>query len=304
MDGDTLIVGARNDSSSTTLLVKDATQPGEVLRAVSATGGTGVRGSSLAGTGVSGTSHTGTGVVGATRLTEVEGGSPAPTPSCGVYGVAGPGDWSKAIGIIGYAPQGAGVNATSDDGIGLLASGGTAGVYATANPGGIPLRAVGRPYFAAWFEGDVQMWDGCGINGDLTVFGAKSAAVPCPDGSLRRLYSMESPESWFEDFGAARVVKGRATVRLARDFAAVVRTTGYYVFLTPEGDSRGLYVSRKSRGAFEVREQQGGKSTLRFSYRIVAKRKDIPGRRLEKVTRPDPTAFPRPASTTARKRKR
>ena len=55
------------------------------------------------------------------------------------------------------------------------------------------------------------------------------------------------PRDWFEDFGATKVVKGRTTVCLARDFAAVVRTKGYYVFLTPEGDSLGLYVSRKTK---------------------------------------------------------
>jgi len=33
------------------------------------------------------------------------------------------------------------------------------------------------------------------------IGGPKSAAVPHPDGTLRRLYCVESPESWFEDFG-------------------------------------------------------------------------------------------------------
>jgi hypothetical protein len=38
------------------------------------------------------------------------------------------------------------------------------------------------------------------VSGDFTVAGgAKSAAVPHPDGTHRRLYCLESPESWFED---------------------------------------------------------------------------------------------------------
>jgi hypothetical protein len=45
----------------------------------------------------------------------------------------------------------------------------------------------------------------------------------------------------------------------------------YLVFITPEGDNRGLYVTQKSAVGFAVRESQGGHSTLAFSYRIVAK---------------------------------
>jgi hypothetical protein len=45
----------------------------------------------------------------------------------------------------------------------------------------------------------------------------------------------------------------------------------YMVTITPEGDSRGLYVTAKTSIGFEVHENQGGKSTLAFSYRIVGK---------------------------------
>ena len=66
-------------------------------------------------------------------------------------------------------------------------------------------------------------------------------------------------------------------------FAAVVHGDDYHVFLTPRGDSRGLYVSKQSATGFEVREQQGGTGSLPFSYRVVAKRKGGAGRRLERV---------------------
>ena len=85
---------------------------------------------------------------------------------------------------------------------------------------------------------------------------------------------MESPEHWFEDFGAARLRRGRATVKLDADFAKVIKRGDYTVFLTPEGDCRGLYV-RKSAASFEVREFAGGKSSIAFSYRIVGRRKDL-----------------------------
>jgi hypothetical protein len=43
------------------------------------------------------------------------------------------------------------------------------------------------------------------------------------------------------------------------------------VLITPEGDSNGLYVVNKSSVGFEVHENRAGRSTLAFSYRIVAK---------------------------------
>ncbi len=136
--------------------------------------------------------------------------------------------------------------------------------------------------FAGGFQGPVL------VAGDFTVSGgAKNAAVPHPDGSHRLLYCQESPEPWFEDFGAAKLVNGHAQVKLDADFAALVRGDGYQLSLTEYGDSGGLSVARGQAG-FEVREKKGGTSSFTFGYRVVAKRKDIPGPRLEKVKLPEP----------------
>ncbi len=70
------------------------------------------------------------------------------------------------------------------------------------------------------------------------------------------------------------------------DFAAVVHTADYHVFLTPKGDSRGLYVSSQSATGFTVHEQQGGTNSLAFSYRVVARRKDVEAVRLAKFSLP------------------
>ena len=102
----------------------------------------------------------------------------------GVYGVSpyvasvGLAQGTSAIGVYGQT--------SGSSGYGVLGS-------ATAT-GGIGVYGLGNPW-AGVFSGGVF------INGALTVVnGAKSAAVPHPDGSLRRLYCVESPESWFEDF--------------------------------------------------------------------------------------------------------
>ena len=123
----------------------------------------------------------------------------------------------------------------------------------------------------------------------------KSAIVPFPDGSHRLLHCMESPEHWFEDFGTAKLKRGRAVVKLDADFGKVIKRGDYKVFFTPEGDCRGLYVRRKSAASFEVRELMGGKSSIAFCYHIVGRRKDITRhRRFAKID----TLLPIPAAAT------
>jgi hypothetical protein len=146
------------------------------------------------------------------------------------------------------------------------------GVLGVINPtasSGAGVAGVGSSHApAGYFEGNLI------VTGQITA-GVKDATVPFPDGSKRLLHCMESPEHWFEDFGSARLKRGRATVKLDADFAKVVMLNDYRVFLTPEGDCQGLYVRTKRGASFEVRELQGGTSSVAFSYRIVAKRKDI-----------------------------
>jgi hypothetical protein len=133
---------------------------------------------------------------------------------------------------------------------------------------------------AGYFVGNVF------VRGGFYVTGTKSAAVPHPDGELRALYPIESPECWFEDVGRADLSGGRARVELDVDFAALVSTDDYHVFVTAEGESNGLYVSARTEREFEVREQREGTSSLTFSYRVLARRKDVKVERLQKVKPP------------------
>jgi hypothetical protein len=127
------------------------------------------------------------------------------------------------------------------------------------------------------------------VNGNFTVNHGfvKSAAVRGKDGTLVRLYCVESPESWFEDFGHGQLTNGSSTVTLEPGFAAVVKTEDYHIFVTPHGEPKGpLYVSSKTPTGFMVREAGSGASSVAFDYRIVAKRKDVAGVRLEHVDEP------------------
>jgi hypothetical protein len=177
--------------------------------------------------------------------------------------------------VIGTSNAGAGVFGFSNN-VGVLGQ--------TLNPGG----------FAGFFLGNVL------VNGTLTA-NVKNSVVPFPDRTHRVLHCMESPEHWFEDFGREKLNNGRAVVTLDGDFAKVIKPTGYHVFVTPEGDCRGLYVRGKTAASFEVRELGGGRSTVAFSYRIVGRRKDI--RRHRRFAKID-TRLQLPAGATRLPRRR
>jgi hypothetical protein len=121
------------------------------------------------------------------------------------------------------------------------------------------------------------------VTGSLQVFGPKNAVIKMQDGTNAAVYCQESPEPYFEDFGRAQLIGGAANVALEREFAQLVAGGDYMVFLTPAGDTRGLYVSRQAPGSFEVRETQGGTGSIGFTYRVVTRRKDIEGRRFARV---------------------
>lgn len=118
--------------------------------------------------------------------------------------------------------------------------------------------------------------------GDTYAAGSKSAVVPLKNGKMVAVYSQESPQVWFEDFGSAQLVGGVATVQLESKYAQLVNTKlPYHVFLTPNGDCHGLYVVQKDRNSFEVRELGGGQSSVGFDYRISALRNGYEKLRLE-----------------------
>jgi hypothetical protein len=227
-------------------------------------------GTAVLGVSSSGSSDSSVGVYGKSTGTKqgigVLGLSSNDSQSVGVYGQSATGTgflgFSNAIGGVGSSA----VNSTS--GI---------GVYAESNGG-----------YAGIFKGNVY------VTGSLTVVGSypKSAAVRGADGGLKRLYCMESPECWFEDFGKGKLSGGSATVQLDPEFAALVHGDNYHVFPAARGDSKGLYVSDQTATGFTVREQQGGTTNIGFSYRVVAKRKDIEGARLEHVAEPPVPPIP------------
>lgn len=112
------------------------------------------------------------------------------------------------------------------------------------------------------------------ISGHLTTGSDCSSGCDVAGKRVRSLteYAPRETVPTMEDLGEGQLTDGRAVVALDPKFASVIdQHANYLVFLTPEGDCRGLYVAQKTPTAFTVRELQGGRSTLQFDYRIVAK---------------------------------
>jgi hypothetical protein len=240
--------------------------------------GIGVFGESVVNSGVLGHSRDAVGVEGVSDqgLAGVRGRSNryyglygASTEGAGVYGTApgnaiqgrSTGSAGNSIGVSGLSDAGAGVQGDSVTGIGV----------------------VGRSSrgWAAYFQGNVAV-----RGGFYVVGGSKSAAVRHPDGSDRALFCLESPESYFEDFGEAALTGASLVVKLDKDFAALVKRNNYQVFLTSYGPDA-VYVRRRSADAFEIARVEDGSGRrarrLRVGYRIVARRADLRSARLPKI---------------------
>ena len=143
--------------------------------------------------------------------------------------------------------------------------------------------------------GDVSIGAASGI-GVLAVGGAPAPGSFQPGGpGVHAIGAGGAPFTPlnFEDFGFGELTNGRAQIELEPDFAATVNTDAYHAFITEYGDNSALYVTNPTNTGFEVRAKKTrGKISTRkakFSYRVVAKRKDITPARLEKVTLPTET---------------
>jgi hypothetical protein len=260
---------------------------------VNGTGGNGVRGTAatLSGTGVYGQNLLGGGLgVFGNGATGVYGEDNV----AGGIGVSGSDTSGSGIGVSGSG--GTGVSGTSSGGTGVFgtSSDGEAAFFQNDSSNAPTLEVVNDEQssssgllFDAFANGE-NFEGGCTIdvNGDLDCNGTITNVVGVKGGARKvALYSMQSPENWFEDFGSGSLSNGAVTIKLDPTFAQTVNTgTEYHVFLTPNGDSKGLYVSQKSATSFEVREQGGGSSNVAFDYRIVAKRSGYENVRLADLT--------------------
>src|SRR5579863_9109410 len=207
----------------------------------------------------------------------------------GVYGLS-----QRVSGLTGFDPAGVwgdtyagnGVLGVSYQQIGVL--GITADSIDQANPAGYFDNISSQDDIVVEAVGE-NVGGSCLImtTGDLQCTGSKSAVVPVDNGKRKvALYAIESPQNWFEDFGSGQLSNGSTTIRLESTFAQTVNTgVNYHIYLTPNDDCEGLYVTQKTPTSFEVHELHKGKSNVAFDYRIVAERKGYENVRLADRTK-------------------
>jgi len=89
---------------------------------------------------------------------------------------------------------------------------------------------------------------------------------------LRRLYGVGSTTSRYVDEGFARLVNGEANVSINPVLRELI--SGYNVFLSAEGLTRGIYVAEKTQDYFTVKSINPN-SNIGFSWMLRGVRKDF-----------------------------
>ncbi len=181
------------------------------------------------------------------------------------------GESSTSLGVYGWSNSSSGVVGRSEAKNGVEGYSSApetwAGVYGEALRYGV----FGRATMSGWY--------GVFSDGALGATGTKSAVVRT-DGGSRLLYSEESTQVWFSDYGFGVLQNGTAVISIDPLFAQTVNLQEpYHVFLQAYGDAE-LYVTDRTATQFQVR-LRAGDPNVEFSYRIVAKRLGYEGHRLE-----------------------
>jgi hypothetical protein len=127
------------------------------------------------------------------------------------------------------------------------------------------------------------------VQGEIYTLGA------CRDGCIgtrhQASFSARTSQPTIDDVGESALRQGLAHVALAPDFANTIDSSKpYVVLLTPEGDAA-LYVASRDANGFDVRQIGGGRSSVAFAYRIVAKPFGVRDERLPFKTLATPAAF-------------
>lgn len=165
--------------------------------------------------------------------------------------------------------------------------GGRVGVIAlTKDAGGTAVLALinDATGWAGMFTGignGVRISVPVGKVGLEVIDGTKNAVVGTEDGA-RLLYTEESTEVWFTDYGFGQLEEGLATVPIDPIFAQTVNLEEpYHVFVQVYGDAE-VYVANRTATGFEVHLREGD-ANVEFSYRIVGKRIGYEDARLERA---------------------
>jgi hypothetical protein len=176
--------------------------------------------------------------------------------------------------------NGAGVEGTSTAFYGILgeSSGENAAVGGFNTDAGTGASGVyGQSENGFGVYGFAATGTGYGLfsQGNAFVTGEIFTGGACKSGCIgqrhQASFAARTSQPTIDDVGEGTLRQGATRVELAPDFAnAIDSTKPYVVLLTPEGDAA-LYVAARTATGFDVRQVGGGRSSVAFAYRIVAK---------------------------------
>ena len=219
--------------------------------------------------GVEGTSQSANGVTGTTSATNGDSAVAGWVPGTSGHANGTYGHSSNGPGVYGSSSANAGVYGTSSFGNGIEGHT-TAGSGAAGVAGFSTLTGAAGVSGEAADEGFALAGQGDSADTDLLfVFNIRNGGNGCLidnlanvlcDGTIQGqavrtrhvnstgqhvlAYASESASSTIRNIGTARIVAGGANVALDRAFASTIDPSApYHVFLTPMGDTHGLYVA-------------------------------------------------------------
>jgi hypothetical protein len=203
------------------------------------------------------------------------------TSSSGLFGSSNTG-----TGTTTFSESGEGLNVYSGANVALEADNATLNsvpallVQGANTSASIPIVIVRNNYSGGGAANDVFS---IGSNGNVIAsgtFAGSSSPLSVTrgrSGAKYVAYGTRDTTPTIEDVGFSSMNGGVAMVRLDPAFASTIDPRApYAVFISPEGENNGLYVTAKTMTSFVVREVRGGRSSLPFSYRIVARPLDMP----------------------------
>ena len=122
---------------------------------------------------------------------------------------------------------------------------------------------------------------GSGNTTDFKIigYGAVSTIVSSDkkNDTKKIMFAPEAPEVLFEDYGTGQLTNGSIKIDIDPIFARNIFVDEKHplkVFIQLEGDCNGVFVTNKSKNGFTVKELNGGKSNVKFSWHIVGNRAD------------------------------
>lgn len=221
--------------------------------------GAALNGSSLGALSLATTAASGVGLIGIGN--NLTGSIISPAVGCGVSGVG------AQYGVVGYATSNNVTNGANNlPANGVNASAG--GYFEVQNAGGTSQT---------WAYVGVREASGAGGFRKIIGPGTVNTIVKDLKGELVALSCPETPENLFQDFGTGALISGKAHITIDPVFAkniVVDQSHPLRVYIQPEGDCKGVFVSNKTQFGFDVTELNGGSSNVTFSYFVSANRAD------------------------------